>query len=41
MYCQDCGKRISQEEFVENDGLCIVCFDELIDEVMEDEDDSD
>ncbi len=39
MYCDDCGKRISQEEFVENDGLYIVCFNELIDEVMEEEED--
>ena len=39
MYCADCGKRISHEEFIENDGLCMVCFDELIDEVM-DEDES-
>lgn len=38
MYCSDCGKRISQGEFVENDGLCIACFEEMIIEVMEDED---
>ena len=41
MFCDDCGKRISKEEFIENDRLCMVCFDELIDEVMDDETETD
>ncbi len=35
MYCCDCGRHISQEEYLENDGLCYDCFEELIAEVMD------
>ena len=35
MYCSDCGKRINQSEFIENDGLCYDCFEDLISEVLE------
>jgi len=38
MYCADCGKHISQEEFLENGELCYDCFEDVILEAMEDED---
>ena len=41
MFCNDCGRRISQEEYIENGGYCMVCFDELIDEILSDEEDED
>ena len=37
MFCNDCGKRISQKEFLENDGLCYDCFEDMIYEAMEEE----
>jgi len=41
--CQNCGKEITQQQYVENDGLCDDCkedkeFEEEQDEMDEDED---
>ena len=34
-HCEECGRKISEREAVENDGLCNECFQAEIDEAID------
>lgn len=35
--CLDCGKKISQEKFAEQEGLCDKCYGPFLDDVSQEE----
>lgn len=38
-YCEECRRRIGEQEATDNGGLCDSCFGDLVDEAMGEEED--